>query len=988
MSTSRGESLRGALVRVGVHDSGPAIDLVNRITELAKSQLTSAEVVESLVGVADPDLALHQFVRVLEAASDPQVHRIIASCSAEPLALGRVMQVLGLSDGFGDFLVRHPELDALLDTESLANPPIGMRERILASVGVGSEEPLPIAPDNSEQVLNALRIAYRRELMAIASRDLSGGFPMEVVAGWLADLADCVLAAALSVARAGVTEPTCPVAIIAMGKTGGRELNYVSDVDVIFATDSTESVEMATQIARGVINVCGAVTSEGAIWEVDTALRPEGKQGALVRTIDSHVGYYERWASTWEFQALMKARFAAGDPFVGEAYISAIQPFIWSAADRKDFVSDVQAMRRRVEDNVDPAVASRELKLGPGGLRDIEFSVQLLQLVHGRSDVLLRSSNTIDALRALATWGYVGRDEATKLEHSYRFLRTLEHHLQLRQLRRTHTLPEDPQELLILARSIGIKSDPVDTLLKQWKEHAKDVRRIHEKLFYRPLLNAVAGLDASDARLSTAAAIDRLRALGYTDSEGALRHIESLSSGVSRRAIIQRTLLPVMLAWFAEAPYPDLGLLAFRQVSDQVGSSHWYLRLLRDESLAAERMAHILASSRYLTDLIRRAPESIAMLANDDELKFEDPVSLDLSTELQAISKRHDEPAGAINALRAMRRRELFRIGSASALGLANVEAIGTALTQLTDATIEGALTAVTPENPITRVAVIAMGRYGGNELGFGSDADVMFVYEPVEGADPTEAGKEAFRIVNDMRALLSAPADEPGLEIDADLRPEGKQGPLVRSLESTTAYYAKWSSPWEAQALLRARFAAGDASVGAAFIDMINPLRYPESGLDTKSLMEMRRLKARMEAERLPRGADPTRHTKLGRGGLSDVEWVAQLLQLQFGHDNPKLQTTATLPALRAEVEAGLISADDAQILIHAWTLASDIRNSIMLVKASMSDSLPADYTELSAITYLMGYRSDKAGELEQDYLRATRRARKVMERIFYGNE
>lgn len=983
MSTSRGESLRGALIRVGVQDSSAAGELIARIEELSDAQLAQSSVVESLSGVADPDLAIHQFVRVLESADKSQRHRIISSCLADPLALGRVMQILGLSDGFGHFLVRHPEFDAILNTESLANPPTGMRERILASVGVASDSAMAIAPENNEQVLNALRIAYRRELMAIASRDLSGAFPMEVVAGWLADLADCVLAAGLAVARAAVSEPYCPIAIIAMGKAGGRELNYVSDVDVIFATDSAEFVDAATQIARGVINACSAVTSEGFIWEVDTALRPEGKQGALVRTIDSHFGYYERWASTWEFQALMKARFAAGDPVVGEAYISAIQPFVWSAADRKDFVSDVQAMRRRVEDNVDPAVAARELKLGPGGLRDIEFSVQLLQLVHGRSDVLLRSSNTIDALRALATWGYVGREEAAKLEHSYRFLRTLEHHLQLRHLRRTHTLPEDPQELLTLARSIGIKSDPVETLLKQWKDHAKDVRRIHEKLFYRPLLNAVAGLDASDARLSTAAASDRLRALGFTDPDGALRHIEALSSGVSRRAIIQRTLLPVMLAWFAEAPYPDLGLLAFRQVSDQVGSSHWYLRLLRDESLAAERMAHILASSRYLTELIRRAPESIAMLAHDEDLK-----PLDLATELQAIAKRHEDPAGAINAIRAMRRRELFRIGSASALGLANVEAIGAALTQITDATIEGALTAVTPENPIARVAVIAMGRYGGNELGFGSDADVMFIYEPVEGVDPTEASKEAFRIVNDMRALLSAPADEPGLEIDADLRPEGKQGPLVRSLESTTAYYAKWSSPWEAQALLRARFAAGDVGVGAAFIEMINPLRYPESGLDPRSLIEMRRLKARMEAERLPRGADPTRHTKLGRGGLSDVEWVAQLLQLQHGHSNSKLRTTATLPALRAEVEAGLIDSDDAQVLMEAWIIASDIRNSIMLVKANMGDLLPSDYTELSAITYLMGYRSDKAGELEQDYLRSTRRARKVMERIFYGNE
>jgi len=978
MTSSRGESPRAVLIRLGIQDSTTAADLIASVETITDNRIVTANLVEALAGVADPDLALHQFVRVLEGTDSQQRHRLVAAATADPLSLGRLMQILGLSEGFGQFLVRHPECDVIFDTAAIAEPPTGVADRILAAVMLESTN-----PDDPDSTLNALRIAYRRELLGIASRDLSGGYPMEVIAGWLADLADAVVNAALVIARRGVADPHCPIAIIAMGKAGGRELNYVSDVDVIFATDSPESVDAATAIARGVIHACGAVTAEGAIWEVDTALRPEGKQGALVRTVDSHAGYYERWASTWEFQALMKARFVAGDQFVGESYISTIQPFVWSAADRKDFVTDVQAMRRRVEDNVDPQVAARELKLGPGGLRDIEFSVQLLQLVHGRSDVLLRSSNTIDALRALATWGYVGREESMKLEQSYRFLRTLEHHLQLRQLRRTHTLPEDPHELLTLARSIGIKSDPVDTLLKQWREHAKDVRRIHEKLFYRPLLNAVAGLDATDARLTTAAARDRLRALGFTDPEGALRHIESLSSGVSRRAIIQRTLLPVMLSWFAEAPYPDQGLLAFRQVSDQVGSSHWYLRLLRDESLAAERLAHILASSRYLTDLIRRAPESIAMLAHDEDLQ-----PLDLSAELRAIAQRHDQPDRAVKAIRAMRRRELFRIGSAAALGLADIEAIGLALSHLTDATISGALAAVTPGDPLCRIAIIAMGRYGGNELGFGSDADVMFIYEPNAGADPEEAGKQAFKIINDMRALLSAPADEPALDIDADLRPEGKQGPLVRSLESTTAYYAKWSSPWEAQALLRARFAAGDPELGDAFIQMINPLRYPVGGIDPSALIEMRRLKARMEAERLPRGADPTRHTKLGRGGLSDVEWVAQLLQLQYAHGHPELQTTATIAALRAEEAAGLIDISDIETLITAWTLASEIRNSIMLVKSTMSDLLPADYIELSAVTYLLGYRSDKAGVLEEDYLRATRRARSVMERIFYGNE
>ena len=291
-------------------------------------------------------------------------------------------------------------------------------------VGADPHQEIPIAMSFQDDVLDALRVAYFRELMGIAARDLTGIYPMEVIAGWLSDLADATLNAALAIGRVGVPHPRTPLAVIAMGKSGGRELNYISDVDVIFVTDESDSINDATQIARGLMRACSAVTAEGSIWEVDAALRPEGKQGALVRTVESHVGYYERWASTWEFQALLKARCVAGDPTVGEQYIHGVQPFIWAAADRDGFVTDVQAMRRRVEENVNASIADREIKLGPGGLRDIEFSVQLLQLVHGRSDVLIRSSNTIDALRALAMWGYVGREEASQLEHSYRFLRT------------------------------------------------------------------------------------------------------------------------------------------------------------------------------------------------------------------------------------------------------------------------------------------------------------------------------------------------------------------------------------------------------------------------------------------------------------------------------------------------------------------------------------------------------------------------------------
>lgn len=979
----RVSSLRVGLLKAGVTDSEAALTAVAEIESHCDQAISGAELSRALAGVADPDLALTSLARLVASAPAPELTRLIKTVAAEPTVLGRLLTILGASTRFADFLVRHPEIGMIADSQALAEPPAGIRARLMACVGADPLEEIPIAMSCDDNVLNALRVAYFQELIGIAVRDLTGIYPMEVIAGWLSDLADATLNAALAIGRVGVHRPRTPLAVIAMGKSGGRELNYISDVDVIFATDESDSINDATQIARGLMRACSAITAEGSIWEVDAALRPEGKQGALVRTVESHVGYYQRWASTWEFQALLKARCVAGDPIVGEQYIHGVQPFIWAAADRDGFVRDVQAMRRRVEENVDASVADREIKLGPGGLRDIEFSVQLLQLVHGRSDVLIRSSNTIDALRALAMWGYVGREEASQLEHSYRFLRTLEHRIQLRHLRRTHIMPQDPDELRVIARSMGITSNPIDTLISQWGSNRTEVRRIHEKLFYRPLLNAVAGLDASAARLGSAAATERLRALGFLDPAGALRNIEALSSGVSRRSNIQRTLLPVMLSWFAQAPFPDTGLSGFRAVSDQVGSSHWYLRLLRDESLIAQRLAYLLASSRYVTELIRKVPESISMLAHNEDLV--PPV---LGPEIDSILKRHLEPERAVSSLRAIRRRELFRTSSADALRLTDIITVGRALTEVAEATIVGALACTNEGDPSVRVAVIGMGRFGGCELGFGSDADLMFVFEPAVGADHEAAAKSAFARVNQMRSLLSAPADEPPLELDTDLRPEGKNGPLVRSLDSFAAYYKKWSSPWEAQALLRARTVAGDADLGARFEKMIAPVRYPVTGLDATALLEMRTLKARMETERLPRGIDPNRHIKLGRGGLSDVEWTIQLLQLSHGHEYPELRTTQTLQALAAAEQGQLISHQDSVILAEAWTLASEVRNAIVLVKGKSSDVLPIDVTDLAAIAYLMGYSRSRVGQLEQDYLRATRRARGVTERVFYGKE
>jgi glutamate-ammonia-ligase adenylyltransferase len=971
---------------------------------------TDPVLLDALGATADPDLALFGLVRLAEALDQPERKVLLGMVTTAKPLRDRLLGVLGASEALGDHLARHPGDWHALVTYDRADLHPGVAE---FEGGLRDAD----TPD-------ALRAAYRRCLLGIAARDVCGTNDLVRTAAELADLATATLRAALLIAA--VEQPrdaaACRLAVISMGKCGGHELNYVSDVDVVFVAEPAEpaagsegtegaegaAVQAATRLAARMMRVCSDTTAEGTIWPVDANLRPEGKNGPLVRTLASHLAYYRRWAKTWEFQALMKARPAAGDAGLGEQYMAAIRPMVWEAADRDHFVTDVQQMRRRVVETIPVAHAHRELKLGRGGLRDVEFAVQLLQLVHGRTDPSLRSVTTLTALADLAARGYVGRADAASLDGAYRFLRLMEHRIQLHRMRRTHLVPQDPADLRRLGRGLGFRAEPVAELNREWKRHAMEVRRLHEKLFYRPLLDAVAQLGGElggeGTRLSTDAARTRLQALGYADPADAMRHLEALASGVSRKAAIQRTLLPVLLGWFADSADPDAGLLGFRKVSDALGQTPWYLRLLRDEGAAAQRLARVLSSGRLAPDLLLRAPEAVAMLGAPDGLVPRDDAALE--QEVLAAVGRAASPEQAIAAVRGVRRRELFRTAAGDLIDThgddANgggpldaetlVDRVGAAVYGLTSATLAGALRAAVSavtgndEHPLpTRIAIIAMGRFGGRELGYGSDADVLFVHEPLESADAGAAGRAAVAVANELRRLLQIPTSDPPLLVDADLRPEGKSGPLVRSLTSYAAYYRRWSLVWESQALLRAAPVAGDRGLGERFMALADPLRYPPGGLEEESVREIRRLKARMESERMPRGADRTTHAKLGRGGLSDVEWTVQLLQLRHGARLPSLRTTGTRRALAAARDEGLIDAEDAKVLDEAWVLATRVRNAVMLVRGRPGDTFPGGGRELAAVGRYLGYQPGHVGDMLDDYRRRTRRARAVVDRLFY---
>ncbi|WP_194949575.1 bifunctional [glutamine synthetase] adenylyltransferase/[glutamine synthetase]-adenylyl-L-tyrosine phosphorylase [Actinomyces trachealis] len=949
----------------------------------------------------------------------------------------RLLAILGASQALGDFLIAHPEcLEELSpargwDAVGQPGPAQVLSDAVAAALRDACAEP---GARRRLSGVSALRRAYYRRLLALAADDLDSADPKQhvsVVWQRLSDLADAALEAALLLARE-VHKEQCQnvsLAVIALGKTGARELNYVSDVDVVHVVgpapgrpeaDEAQLVAQGTILAAELARVVCEPSDEPALWPLDTALRPEGKDGALVRTVASHTTYYERWADSWEFQALLKARTCAGDRALGAAYEQAIAPFVWNAAARENFVQDARDMRQRVEHDSERPGEDLRLKLGPGGLRDVEFTVQLLQLVHGRSDESLRHRSTLEALEALTAGGYVGRKDAAALADGYRELRLLEHRSQLYRLQRTHTLPSRDSELRRVGR--GITHAPVDPaeLKRAFTATRRRVRALHEEIYYRPLLGAVADLSTEEMRLTPQAARERLAATGYLDPDGALRHIQALTEGVSRAAAIQRQLLPVMIGWIGDGPDPDAGLLNFRSLSETVGRTHWYLGMLRDSPVAARRLARVLSGARWTTGLLRELPESIAWLDDDAELRARPPGAV--TEEVDRVLRRRSlvglsdanleqAAADAMQAVMGVRQRELVRAALADSLDGVDVERTGRILTDATDAVLEGALCVATAlaiaeregadalaggrggkrewPGAAAEHAIIAMGRLGGGEISYASDADVLFVYRPLHGVDPDVAAREAEAVARHTMRLLGQSQPHP-LEVDCDLRPEGRHGAISRSLDSYWDYYTSWASVWERHALVRARQAAGSLVLGEEFMSLADSLRWRPEGLSDAELREIRRLKARMETERLPRGVQPAHHLKLGPGGLSDVEWTVQVLQLAHGGQEPTLRTTSTTRAMAAATACGLLELDSAERLEEAWTLAGRIRSAIVLgtgrTTGARLDIMPANARDMKVVAALLGAPDVQA--LEDRYRRAARRARAIVEKVLLGGD
>jgi glutamate-ammonia-ligase adenylyltransferase len=909
-------------------------------------------------------------VSTVAALRHPEVEAALERAPDATVARAVLDRILEADATVADDLVEYPTVrEALIAvacaSRSLSNALVS--DPSLVGALRELDAPFPDLPPPDPATLRRWK---RRELLRIAAADLLGLADLPTVGRRLAALADACLGVALE-----VVAPTVPVAVVGMGKLGGQELNYASDVDVLFVHAGDGPA--ADRAARQLLTVMSEPAADGVVFRTDAGLRPEGGAGALSRTLESYQAWYERWARPWEFQALIKARPVAGDAGLGTRLIELTRPFVWPEVLDPDAVREARLLKARSEADLRRrGLTEREVKRGRGGIRDIEFAVQLLQLVHGRHDAEIRSPTTLNALAQLAAGGYVERRDADRLADAYTFLRTVEHRLQLRDEQQTHTLPVDEARRTLLARVLGYRDHPHVSALEAFeadhRSHQATVRALHERLFFAPILDTLAGAGA----LPPEAVEDRLAAFGFADAEHTRTALRALTQGLTRASRVLQALLPVILDWLSSTPDPDLGLLQLRRLTDGPPRAAALATTFRDQPGAAERVCRVLGSSRLIGDSLLRQPDVVDLLGNDDWFVRERGPGELREAALATLGWRQD-PEARRAGLRRFKRREHLRIGARDVLGFAPLAVTSRELAALADACVEAALSALDPSMPF---AVIGMGRLGGLELSYASDIDVLFVYEGERPADFEAADHLARRLVREIGATT---AEGQTFRVDATLRPEGKNGPLARSLDGYRAYYERWAQVWEVQALLRARPVAGDLELGRRFVQLVEPFVYRDA-FPSDAAREVRRNKARVERERIPPGEDPQFHLKLGKGGLTDVEFTVQLLQLEHGAAHPSIRNPATVPALEALGNAGLLDGEDVAVLAAAYEFCERARNACYLVTGRPSDALPTG-DDAAHVGRLLGELHRPEAALRDDFRRVTRRARRVVDRVFY---
>lgn len=906
-----------------------------------------AALIPALAQCADPDRAVANLVRWAEAVgSRATAYQFLASAPQAAIILATV---LAASQFFADILIRNPEY-----LEALTNARMRASAHDAAMVLVDLQRLIALGKTANAQ-RDALRRAKGPEILRIGVRDLLGEAAMPVIAREISDFADAAVQAAFTICISEIEPPPPSFAVIAMGKLGGQELNYSSDIDLIFVHGDQENAQICIKLAESVRDTLAKSTASSYVFRVDLRLRPEGRFGPVSRSLDSCRAYYESWAEPWEMQALIKARWIAGDAKLGAAFIQMIQEFVYKTHVDEAIIASIQQNKRRLEQKIArTGHAAINVKEGVGGIRDIEFPIQLLQLLAGGCNPEVRSGNTLTALARLSEIGLIRSDESEILAGSYQFLRTVEHRLQLLDDRAVRILPEEASALRKFGRGLGYETG--EDFMADYRRHTSQVLAVFERLFYQRNDQAAVQAESSliadwllgpdDERAADAVRLF-IKSKGFVDIDGtahALRHAvvgtrygEIPPDARDAFAILAERLLDSS----AVTADPDKALRGIDLLAHAAPSPAVIYRMLAENPTLLSRFCKLASESGSLWQILLTNLEFLDMLA-DDEI---------MSGQLQ-IKAAEMTPS----ALARMAQRARLHIGARDIWGLATLDESMSQITHLAELIISTALIWIRREDNISApLAVIGMGKLGGSELGYGSDWDVVYVGEPDQLPDATRLAKR-------LQQFLSEGMLQDGVtfQIDARLRPDGQKGALVLDIPTYRDYYGSKAATWEKQALIKSQFTAGDKALGQQFGQIAQSTIYSQPATPAE-IDEIRAMKRRIEKER----AQGPNDLKLGPGGLSDVEWTAQLLQLRHGSARRRLRVPGTLAALVALRDDAIITQADWEGLDTAYRLAFVLRNRQVLNS---------------------GVSSRMGGQIPEEVALAMDNARNICLRLFYG--
>ena len=986
-----------AIARAGFRDVERALQ---NFEELAGSEVEGQlpdEFFQMLIDAPDPDMALNNFARVVQAIRNRTA--FLHTLETQPELCRMLLCVLGGSPFMADMLVRDPEIfDWLTDApDRIAQS--SEKEHLLASFDRAVE-----AVDTREDKLNAVRRSARRELLRIGVGDLAGGRAIQNVAADLSVLADVCLQKLIDIllpdlhARYGMPQNAdgqrVAFAIFGMGKLGGMELNFSSDIDLMFVygaegnTDGERSVtnqEFFSRLCEQIVRAATEVTPEGFLYRTDMRLRPDGAAGALVMPLAGYEGYYMRRGELWERQMLIKARCCAGSEHLGQRFLRMVEPFVFPRYFDTSPATEINRIKERIEEGIG-SKGQREthLKLRSGGIRDIEFIVQCLQLLVGRIHENARSDNTLEAIRQLQRVSALSGQEADQLRDAYVFFRRLEHRLQMMHNRSDYSLPEGEDEQGVMARTMLMES--AEVYRKTLAAHLKAVQEVYAQVFAETResegrsIGALVNMEIGDAE-----AIGLLEEIGFDRPGEAHRNLVYLAFGHVPRIRGTRAresfteLAPALMQALQESADPDQGLSNLESLVSAYGAGDMFFRILASNEGFRQLMLSLCVGSQFLVQVMRRNPGLLDWLVRPEVLYLDPEAEIlhlspgvdALREQLRAQVERYGDTPELVGAFNAVKNRELLRFGTRNLVGLTDTFETFEALTMLADVIVQAVYEVVyarlvekrgVPRNRSGEevgFVVLGLGKMGGSELSFGSDLDIVFVYDEdgeTDGERPQGNLQFFIDLAQQMIAMLEQNSPQGKLyPVDARLRPEGSSSLLALSLESYGRYLETRASTWERMALSRSRIVAGDAVLGEKLLNLFEPF-VVGNGFSDEEITTMLDIRKKMERKDGQRSRKVL-SIKTDAGGIVDIEFIAQILQLKFAKDHPELRSANTLEALRRLVEGGFLEASDAQRLQQAYVFLRTVEKVIRRQDEQARTHLPTEDRALSAVARAMGF-------------------------------